>query len=445
MGHVNVVAHNRPAAHDGEFLGVAGLIGSYSGARDSGAVRDRVSRSSRVQWRCSDEGKGSHSGRTAPAERLFIGTCNGADLLISAAITESMGAPFSIQPVDLGELRSDEVLVRVRAAGICHTDLIVRDQWRPVPLPAVLGHEGAGVVEVVGPAVLKVRPGDHVAMSYGSCGLCPNCLAGRPWICRSFRARNFAGTRTDGSTALSRDGRPIHAHFFCQSSFATHAVATERNVTKFDPSVPLEIVAPFGCGIQTGAGAVFNVLRTEAGMSIAIFGTGSVGLAAVMAARVAGCTTIVGVDVQPARLACAQELGATAVIDARADDVIDVIMQATRGAGVDFSIDTTGSPTVLAQAVYCTSPGGTCGLVGAPALGAEVALDMNQILGPARVLRGIIEGESVPDMFLPRLVELWQQGHFPVERIITHYPFDDIDTAAHDAEEGRVIKPVLCM
>lgn len=364
---------------------------------------------------------------------------------IRAAVTDSKGAPFVVQEVELGELRTDEVLVRVSAAGICHTDLIVRDQWRPVPMPVVLGHEGAGVVEAVGEAVSKVGPGDHVAMSYGSCGLCANCEAARPWVCHDFRVRNFGGTRPDGSTALSRDGRPIYSHFFSQSSFATHAIATERNVTKVDPSIPMEIVAPFGCGIQTGAGTVLNALRPEAGTSIAIFGTGSVGLAAVMAAQVAGCTTIIGVDVQPARLIRAEELGATVVVNSSRVDAVEAIKQATAGVGVDFSIDATGSPQVLSQAVYCTSPGGTCALVGAPALGAEVSLDMNQILGLARTVRGIIEGESVPAVFLPRLIELWRQGRFPVDRIITHYDFDQIDMAAHDAEAGRVIKPVLRM
>jgi aryl-alcohol dehydrogenase len=364
---------------------------------------------------------------------------------IRAAVTEAKGAPFVIQELELSELRGDEVLVRVSAVGICHTDLIVRDQWYPVPLPAVLGHEGAGVVEAVGEAVSKVQAGDHVAMSYGSCGSCPNCGVGRPWVCHDFWGRNFGATRPDGSTSLTRDGQPIHSHFFGQSSFATHAVATERNVARLDRSIPLDVVAPFGCGIQTGAGAVLNALRPQAGTSIAVFGTGTVGLSAVMAARLTGCTTIIGVDVRPARLVLAQELGATAVVDGSAVDAVEAIKDLTGGVGVDFSIDSTGSPKVLAQAVYCTGRGGTCGLIGAPPFGTEVALDMNQILGPGRIVHGIVEGEAVPEVFLPRLIELWQQGRFPVDRIMSHYDFDEIDTAAHDAEEGRVIKPVLRM
>lgn len=362
---------------------------------------------------------------------------------IQAAVTESKGAPFTIREVELDQPRPDEVLVRVTAAGICHTDLIIRDQWYPVPLPAVLGHEGAGVVEAVGEAVTKVAPGDHVAMSYGSCGGCATCHSGRPWVCHDFWGRNFASTRPDGTTALSADGGAVHSHFFSQSSFATHAIATERNVVKLDPSIPLDVVAPFGCGIQTGAGAVLNALRPAAGTSIAVFGTGTVGLSAVMAARVAGCTTIIGIDQRPERLQIAREVGATAVIQAGDGDLVEAVKQASGGLGVDVSVETTGSPAVLAQAVYSTSPGGMCGLVGAPPFGAEVSLDVNQMLALGRGLRGIVEGESVPDVFLPRLIELWQQGRFPVDRIMSRYDFDAIDEAARDAEEGRVIKPVL--
>jgi aryl-alcohol dehydrogenase len=282
-------------------------------------------------------------------------------------------------------------------------------------------------------------------MSYGSCGGCANCQAGEPWVCHDFFARNFGATRPDGSTALRAGEQVIHSHFFAQSSFATHAMATEGNVVRLDPEVPLDVVAPFGCGIQTGAGAVLRTFRPEAGTSIAVFGVGTVGLSAVMAARIVGCTTIVGVDVRPDRLGLARELGATHVVDAGAEDAVEAVKRATGGVGADFSIDATGSPEVLQQAVYCTGPGGVCGLIGAPPFGTEVSLDMNQMLAMGRTLRGIVEGQSVPDVFLPRLIELWRQGRFPVERIMTHYAFSEIDHAAGDAEEGKVIKPVLRM
>jgi aryl-alcohol dehydrogenase len=364
---------------------------------------------------------------------------------ISAAVTDGQGASFAIQDVELGELRPNEVLVEVGAAGICHTDLIIRDQWYPVPLPAVLGHEGAGTVRQIGTAVAKVTPGDRVAMSFGSCGACPTCLSGRPAYCHDFFAANFGSTRPDGSTAISRGGEAIHSHFFAQSSFATHAVATERNVVKLDADVPFDLVAPFGCGVQTGAGAVLNSLRPAAGTTIAVFGTGTVGLSAIMAARLSGPTTIIGIDTRPARLEVARELGATHVIDASKADSVAEVQRICGGIGADFTLETTGVPAVLRQAVDCLAPLGMCGVIGAPPFGAEVSLDVNVILTAGRGLRGIVEGDSVPDVFIPRLIELWRQGRFPVERIITHYAFDEIDRAAHDAEQGTVIKPVLRM
>lgn len=364
---------------------------------------------------------------------------------ITAAVVESKGAPFALQEVELGELRDDEVLVKVAASGICHTDLLCRDQWYPVPLPAVLGHEGAGVVEAVGSAVKRFAPGDRVGMSYDSCGHCPACAKALGAYCHTFFEHNFASSRpADGSSALSRDGALLHAHFFGQSSFATHAVANERNVVRLDGSIPLDVVAPFGCGIQTGAGAVLNTLRVQAGSSLAVFGTGAVGLSAVLAGVIAGCTTIIGIDLRPARLALARELGATHTIDAGERDAVEAIREIT-GAGVDFSLETTASPKVFRQAVDCTAPAGVCGLIGAPAFGTEVSLDMNTILVAGRTVRGIVEGDSVPGVFLPKLVRLWEQGRFPVERLMTWYDFDQIDEAARDAESGKTIKAVLRM
>lgn len=364
---------------------------------------------------------------------------------ITAAVVESKGAPFALQELELGELRDDEVLVEVAAAGICHTDLICRDQWYPVPLPAVLGHEGAGVVRAVGSAVSGFAPGDRVAMSFDSCGHCRTCESGRPFYCHDFFAHNFGASRAaDGSSALTRGGELVHAHFFGQSSFATHSVARERNIVKLDDSIPLDIAAPFGCGLQTGAGAVLNVMQAPAGSTIAVFGAGAVGLAAIMAAASAGCTTIVGVDVRGQRLECARDVGATHVVHAGERDAAEAIRELT-GGGVAFSLEASGSPAALRAAVDCLAPTGVCGVVGAPAFGTEVSLDVNTVLTGGRVVRGIVEGESVPADFLPRLVELWAAGRFPVERIMTHYDFDQIDQAAHDAETGVVIKPVLRM
>jgi aryl-alcohol dehydrogenase len=362
---------------------------------------------------------------------------------IRAAVTESKGVPFAVEELELGELRPDEVLVEVKASGICHTDLICRDQWMPVPLPAVLGHEGAGIVREVGSLVTKVAPGDRVAMSFDSCGSCANCLRGRSAYCRDFFVRNFGAARPDGTSALSRDGDPVHAHFFGQSSFATHAVASARNVVKLPEDVDLGIAAPFGCGIQTGAGAVLNVLRPPPGSSLVIFGTGAVGLSAVMAGVIAGCTTIVGFDIRPARLELARELGATHTIDARAVDDVGEELRRITGGGADNSLETTGAPAVLRTAVDALAPAGTCGVIGAPALGTEVALDVNNILGFGRIVRGIVEGDSIPELFIPRLLEQWRLGRFPVDRMMAFYDLDQINEAVRDAEEGTTIKPVL--
>lgn len=365
----------------------------------------------------------------------------------TAAVTEDRCAPFALQEVELGDLRDDEILVEVAASGICHTDLICRDQWLPVPLPAVLGHEGAGVVAAVGRSVTKVSPGDKVGMTFDSCGRCRACLIAKPAYCHTFFEHNFAASRpADGSSALSRAGAALHAHFFGQSSFATHSVARERNVVQIDANVhiPLEIAASFGCGIQTGAGAVFNSLAVPAGSSIAIWGTGTVGLAAIMAAAVTGCGRIIGVDLHESRLHLARELGATDVVDASRQDAVEAL-RALTGMGVDYALECTGSAVVLRQAVDALAPLGTCGVIGAPAFGTEVSLDVNHILTAGRSVRGIVEGDSVPDLFLPQLHRLWAAGKFPVERMMTFYDFDQIEQAAQDAEAGSTVKAVLRM
>ncbi len=361
---------------------------------------------------------------------------------ITAAVTEEKGAPFALEEVELGELREDEVLVRIAAAGICHTDLICRDQWYPVPLPAVLGHEGAGTVERVGGAVAGFRPGDRVAISYHSCGRCRSCESGRPFYCYEFFEHNFGASRRDGTSALSRDGELVHAHFFGQSSFATHVVANERNLVRLEGAIPFELAAPLGCGIQTGAGAVLNGLQAREGSSVAVFGTGAVGLSAIMAAKVAGCATVIGVDLRAPRLELARELCATHVLDPHERNPVEAIEEIT-GTGVDYSLETTGSPQVLRLAVDCTAPAGVTGVIGAPAFGTEVVLDVNTILTGGRRVCGIVEGESIPQVFLPRLIGLWEEGRFPIERLVTVYDFDQIEQAARDAEAGTAIKPVL--
>lgn len=365
---------------------------------------------------------------------------------ITAAVTRTAGGPFTIEALELDDPRHDEVRVRLVSAGICHTDLSVRDQVVPAPLPVVLGHEGAGVVEHVGNRVTKVAPGDHVVMSYMSCGRCRNCASGLPSGCDLIFPLNFACHRLDGSGSLrtcDAQRGSVHGFFFSQSSFATHAIANERNIVKVPREVPLEILGPLGCGIQTGAGSVLNALRPPAGSTIAIFGTGAVGMSAIMAARVAGCTTIVGIDINERRLDLARELGATHVIDGNRESAVDVINAITH-SGADYSLDATGVPYVTRQALECLRVGGACGLVGAAPLGTELRFTWESLfLG--RSIRGIVEGDAIPDLLIPRLIELYRSGRFPFDRLITHFPLEEINAAAQAAAAGRVLKPVLTM
>lgn len=352
------------------------------------------------------------------------------------------GGRFTIETVTLEEPRPHEVLVRIVGVGMCHTDLVVRDQYFPTPLPAVLGHEGSGVVEAVGAHVSKVEPGDHVVLSYASDGTCQNCQEGQLGYCPDLYGRNFTGRRPDGTTPMTAsDGSELSAYFFAQSSFGDYALATESNVVKIDKDVPLEIMGPLGCGIQTGAGAVMNALKPKAGDTIAIFGVGSVGMSAVMAAAAVGCTKIIAVDVVESRLTLAGELGATHVINAKTSNPVEKIVEITED-GAQFALECTGIPEVVRQSVECLRLTGVAGTMGVAPLGTEITLDMASILF-GRTLRGIIEGDSIPDIFIPRLVELWKQGRFPFDKLIQKYPLSEIDKAAQDSEEGAVLKAVL--
>jgi aryl-alcohol dehydrogenase len=362
-----------------------------------------------------------------------------------AAVVRSKGASFTIEKVQMSAPAADEVLVRVVAVGICHSDLIVRDQYYPFPLPGVLGHEGAGVVVEVGANVTNVSPGDHVVMSYMSCGECRFCKRGEPAYCIDFFSLNVGGKRKDGSTGTcDHQGHPLHDHFFGQSSFGTFALAHRRNVVKVPKDIPLDILGPLGCGIQTGAGAILNSLNVRSGDSVAIFGVGGVGLSAVMAARVAGATTIIALDLNPSRLSLARELGATHMVDSGKEDAVAAVQRIANG-GVDYSLDTSGRPSVLRQAIDCLAIRGTCGIVGAPPLQTEASFDINSLMIPGRCIRGICEGDSLASEFIPQLIDLYRQGRFPYDRLIKFYEFEDINTAMDDAAKGATIKPVLRM
>lgn len=348
---------------------------------------------------------------------------------IRAAVLRK-GGPLQIESLELEGPREDEVLLRIKATGICRTDIDFCDDWSGPPV--VLGHEGAGVVQEVGKSIKEVTPGDHVVLSYQSCGQCPQCRKGHPAGCEHFWKANFGFARLDDSNALERSG--VHGHFFGQSSFATHTLATERNLVKVAKDLPLELLAPLGCGFQTGAGTVMNSLQVPKGASVAVFGTGAVGLAAVMAARLVGAAPIIGVDINPARLKLALELGATHVIDNRHEDVASHIAEIT-GSGVDYVLEITGAPNMYHLAIDVLNPQGTVALIATP--------NGSTPLSKGRKTLSIIQGDAVPQHFIPKLIALYQAGQFPFDRLIKFYDFSEINRAIADARRGDTIKPVL--
>ncbi|QVI30707.1 NAD(P)-dependent alcohol dehydrogenase [Mycolicibacterium neoaurum] len=327
-------------------------------------------------------------------------------------------------------------------AGICHTDLGVMATIADDDIPIVLGHEGSGVVEAVGSGVTVVQPGDHVVLSYNSCGTCDHCCSGIPMHCRSFTELNLAGLRSDGSSPLSMPEGPLRGHFFGQSSWATHAVANEHNVVKVDPALPLHLLGPLGCGIQTGAGAVLNTLRPQPGSSIVVFGAGSVGLAAILAAVVAECAVIVAVDIQQSRLDQAKAIGATHTINSSSEDVVDVVHTLTGGRGAQYSVECIGLATVVRSALECLQSPGVCASVGFQGVPNEITIDQGHLLF-GRSLIGVIEGDAIPTEFIPHLIDLYQQGKFDFTQLIDTFAFDDINKAIDAVHRGDVTKAVL--
>ncbi len=348
---------------------------------------------------------------------------------IQAAVLRKTGKPLKIESLEMEGPRDDEVLVRIVASGICHTDISFVDDWDEDDGPVVLGHEGAGIVEEAGRSVKNIKRGDHVVLSYQSCGDCRACRGGHPADCERFYEVNFGFQRIDGSNALHHSG--VRGHFFGQSSFATYALATERNIVKVPKELSLEILAPLGCGLQTGAGTVMNSLIISKGASIAVFGTGAVGLAAVMAARIVGANPVIGVDIIPMRLKLALELGATHTINSRREDVASRIKEIT-GSGVDYAVESTGDAKMYRLSMDMLNPHGAVALL--TGISGPVSLP-----GDRKTL-SIIQGDAVPQRFIPKLIALYREGRFPFDRLIKFY---DFNKAIADSKRGKTIKPVL--
>jgi aryl-alcohol dehydrogenase len=358
---------------------------------------------------------------------------------ITAAVLREREAPYVLEEVELDPPGPGELLVRVVGAGMCHTDIVPRQELSFSPPPIIVGHEGAGVVEAVGDGVCTVSVGDHVVLSFDSCGECVNCRGGLPPYCDTFLFRNMLGRRMDGSTGVhDAAGEEISSRWFSQSSFATHCLVPERGAVVVDRDLPLAKLGPLGCGILTGAGSVLVALAVQAGQSIVVFGAGAVGLAAVMAARVVGAAPIIAVDLHRHRLDLATELGATHVLDGSSDDLVHQIHGLT-GGGANYSFDTTGNVAVIGGAIAALRMAGHCGLVGIQT--EPLTLDPIALLG--KTVSAIFEGGCEPRVVIPRLLALWRAGEFPFDRLIETFPLSEINAAEEASLSGKVVKPVL--
>jgi len=362
---------------------------------------------------------------------------------IQAAVAYPGETEFKVETVTLEQPKDDEILIEIAGVGICHTDIFARDLAAVLfNDPAVLGHEGAGTVVAVGERVSKVAVGDRVAVTFRSCGSCGNCERGPAAYCEDFQVLNMSGKRVDGSTGLTGETGQLAGNFFGQSSFATHCLTYERNVVKVPESIPLELAGPLGCGIQTGAGAILNSLNAEPGTAVMICGGGPVGQSAVMAAKIRGCRTIILVEPQASRRDFALEHGATHAIDPAAGDV-KVAVKEIVPEGLEYAFDTTGIESVIADAAACLKNRGALGLVGLSHVDASLPVKINRLAGAGVRLIGILEGDSEPDQFIPELMDLHLAGKLPFDKMITTYPFEDINRAIAEQHAGECIKAVL--
>ena len=361
----------------------------------------------------------------------------------TAAVLRARGTPYALEAVTLAAPGPGQVLVEIRACGICHTDVGVQNYEQGLPLPQVLGHEGAGVVLAVGEGVTNVERGDHVVLSYASCGHCGNCADDHPQYCSQFMLLNYAGLLSDGRVPMQGADGAVYGGFFGQSSFATHAIAYARNTVKIPADLDFALAAPFGCGMQTGAGTVYNSLAPKAGQSLAVFGTGSVGLAALMAAVDSGCSPVIAVDINQDRIDLAMQLGAGhGILSDPAHLAAD--LRAILPNGVDFIVDTTGIAAIIRAGTEALATRGQLAVLAVTPPGTEVSINPNLLLG-GKAIRGAVEGDADPQTFIPELIERHRAGRFPHDRLITTYPFSAINEAVADMRAGRVVKPVLVM
>ncbi len=370
---------------------------------------------------------------------------------IRAAVLEEMGSappyaasrPLAVTEVELAPPGPGEVLVRIAAAGLCHSDLSVIDGSRPRPTPMVLGHEAAAMVEEVGPGVDDLAKGDHAVLVFvPSCGHCGPCAGGRPALCEPAAAANGAGTLLSGARHLSRNGAALNHHLGV-SGFAEYATVSRRSLVKIDKDVPLELAALFGCAVLTGVGAVANTAHVSPGSTVAVVGLGGVGLAALLGAIAAGAERILAVDLAPDKLRLATDLGATDAFAAGDAGAADKIREATKG-GVDVALEMAGSVPALLLAYRITRRGGTTVTAGLPAPTAMLSIPAVSLVAEERTLKGSYIGTCVPSRDLPRYLALFRRGRLPIDRLLTHrLPLTDINEGFDRLREGRAVRQVL--
>lgn len=361
---------------------------------------------------------------------------------IRAAVVEQKDAPFVIHDdIELADMQPDDIQVHMVASGICHSDEALRVGDAVIDYPIILGHEGSGIVEKVGAHVQNFKPGDHVVLSFYACGNCENCLKGIPTRCLHYGANNLSGVRPDGTSHFTQNGKHV-ADMFDQSSFTTTTVVRERNCVKVPDDLDLRKLGPLGCGYVTGSGTVLNTLKPRPGQTIAVFGTGAVGLAAMMAGRISGCTTVIAIDIVDSRLALAKELGATDVINSKNEDAVEAIKQLTGGYGVDFAVDTTGVTAVMESSIKVLAQGGVSACIAVTP--NHIDLDTwNDLCVDDRSVIGVNMGDSIPQIDIPRLIKFYRQGMFDFDKTERFYDFDEINQANEDSRSGKTIKPVL--
>jgi len=357
-------------------------------------------------------------------------------------VLRQVGAPLSIETVDLEEPHEGEVLVRIAAAGVCHSDLHFMKGDVPIPLPAVLGHEGSAVVERVGAGVKTVKPGDHCILVFApNCGHCAFCTAGRPMLCSGHGLRP-RGSLLDGTFRLSIGGAPV-SHMAAVACFAEHAVVAEEQLLVIDSSIPLDRAALVGCSVTTGVGAVTNTAKVETGATVAVIGCGGVGLSVIQGARLAGAARIIAIDLFDEKLELATSMGATDIVNGNDGDVVKRVHELT-GGGADYAFDAIGMASTVKQSLDLVRAGGKAIVIGLGKFGEPTPIDAFMLVMQEKALLGCFYGSSRPRIDMPRLLELYRRGRLQLDELVTrHYRLDQINEAYSDLQGSQAGRGVI--